>query len=355
MDRNRGQGSIINRAGTAKLYIRYWTNGRQIQEAVGSDSREDAERLLQQRMGEAGLGMRPAQDVKGVKYDDIRDSYLAEHPADRQTKTKLEYLDGFFEGRRVIDIDSDVIRSFIKEKRDKDLLADPTIRRILVILRSMFNQAKKESKVRHTDVPYFPMPADSKPRQGFIQPDQFAKLHAALPANLRPLIKFMYFTGCRVGAATQITWKMISRDGTEVELPGEITKNGEPLMLPLVGPLAEIATMLKKMFRDGSKPVFSQVALRRGWCKACHSLGLGVYDEETRQYKGLTVHDLRRSAVRNLIRAGVDRGTAMSITAHKTEHVFERYNITDVDDRKAALIKVGEFAARQTKEAAARS
>jgi len=42
--------------------------------------------------------------------------------------------------------------------------------------------------------------------------------------------------------------------------------------------------------------------------------------------------------------AGVDRGTAMKITGHKTEHVFERYNIVSTDDIREALVKVGQYA-----------
>ena len=54
-------------------------------------------------------------------------------------------------------------------------------------------------------------------------------------------------------------------------------------------------------------------------------------------------HDFRRSAARNLIKAGVDRRTAMKITGHKTEAIFERYNIKTTDDVREALIKVGQF------------
>jgi len=159
---------------------------------------------------------------------------------------------------------------------------------------------------------------------------------------LQPLIVFIYFTGCRLGAAKKITWEMVSKDCSAMELPGEITKSGEPLTLPLAGPgLEEVTKTLKKMSRKKGS-VFAITNLRVAWNKTCHKLGLGVY--EKRLYKGLTIHDLRRSAARNLIRAGVSRGVAMQITGHKTEAIFERYNITDAADVRDALIKVGTYA-----------
>jgi integrase len=349
--RERGQGSIINRPGTKNLYIRYYaTDGRQIQEAVGSDVKQVAEELLQQRLGERGLGIKPAQDVKTLKYENLRDSFLEEHENSRSASipSSIQHLNGFFAEMSVLDIDTDCLRAFIKAMREKGF-ADPTIRRVLTNLRTMFNQAKREGKVRHTDVPYFPMPADSKPRKGFLAPDQFNVLLKNIPAHLKPVVEFCYITGCRIGAAKKITWAMVSRDCSEIELPGEITKTGEPLTLPLVGPLAEVAATLKRLFRDEAKPVFDVRDLRYSWYKACAAAGFGVYESKKRKFVGLKLHDFRRSAARNLIRAGVDRGTAMSITGHRTESIFERYNISDANDRKDALIRVGQYNSRQVK------
>jgi hypothetical protein len=73
-------------------------------------------------------------------------------------------------------------------------------------------------------------------------------------------------------------------------------------------------------------------------CKVC---GLGEKTGDAwYQYKGLVPHDFRRSAVRNLVSAGVDSATAMKITGHRTLHIFMRYNIVSTDQLLEAMEKV---------------
>ena len=79
--------------------------------------------------------------------------------------------------------------------------------------------------------------------------------------------------------------------------------------------------------------------------KACAACGLGTLAEvEGRPYdpiySGLTLHDLRRRAVRNLRNASVSEKETMTVSRHKTRSVFERYNIVSTDDVMDAMKKL---------------
>jgi integrase len=102
---------------------------------------------------------------------------------------------------------------------------------------------------------------------------------------------------------------------------------------------------------------------RKAWNSACVRAGLGIFTccdcnspvspgsrcaeckkakrrARRRQYRGLIFHDLRRTGIRNLLRAGVPERVAMAISGHKTRAVFDRYNIVSGRDLKDAARKL---------------
>jgi len=189
------------------------------------------------------------------------------------------------------------------------------------------------------DVPYIEFQQEPPGRKGFLEPHDFEKLMRLLPTHLQPLITFLYFCGARIGEALQIEWPQVDLDFRRIHLEAEQTKADEARILPIPPHLAMLREMEPKTGR-----VFDATNLRKEWLKACVAAGLGhkievpgkPYDPRC---EGLTLHDLRRSAVRNLRKVGVPESVA-KISGHKTRSVFERYNIVSDDDVQEAMQKL---------------
>ena len=117
-----------------------------------------------------------------------------------------------------------------------------------------------------------------------------------------------------------------------VRLEPGTTKNDEARTIPLMGELYDMP-VLQRQIRDRRWPDCPWVFFRYGkriknfkdaWAEACERVGL--WSEETGKPTRV-FHDLRRTAARNLVRAGVPEGVVMEIGGWKTRSVFDRYNI----------------------------
>jgi integrase len=156
-----------------------------------------------------------------------------------------------------------------------------------------------------------------------------------LPAYLKPFVAFAYRTGWRRSEIENLTWAQVDLTEGIVRLEPGTTKNDQARTVYLDEELKSILNALwgARKYQKADLPwVFlrknSQIGdFRFSWEKACEKIKM----------PGLLFHDCRRSAVRNMVRAGIPERVAMMISGHKTRSIFDRYNIvSDADLKRAA-------------------
>jgi integrase len=228
-----------------------------------------------------------------------------------------------------------------------------TINRALALLKRSFHLGKQCTPAKVTVIPYIPMLQEKNVRKGFFEHEDYLKMRDELSADVRPVLTFAYYTGCRRGEILSLQWRQVDLCERMVRLDPDTTKNDEPRVIPIDGELYETMAM-QRTLRDAEFPsspwVFSRngdriIDIRGAWDAASEKVGL--WDPDAKKATKL-FHDLRRSGVRNLIRAGVPEKTAMAISGHKTRSVFDRYNIVNESDLKTAARRLSDYLATKT-------
>jgi integrase len=175
---------------------------------------------------------------------------------------------------------------------------------------------------------------ENNARQGFFEWHDFLKVRGKLVDYLKAPMTFAYFTGWRVRSEVlKMRRDQFDMDRGTAWLYVGTTKNKKARLIYLPSNLIQLLKSLPHsdigpMFHNNGKPIRNYY---KAWRKACAAAG----------EPAKIPHDFRRTAVRNLIRNGVDRKTAKKVTGHLTDSVFGRYNIVDERDLEAAAEKMG--------------
>jgi integrase len=152
---------------------------------------------------------------------------------------------------------------------------------------------------------------------------------------VRDLVEFEYLSGWRQGSVKKLQWADVDMATHTARLRSDNSKNKTSWILPLTGKLLEVIQRRVKERRLDCPYVFHRNGrqikdYRDAWATACKDSGLMA------GRAGVTPHDLRRCAARNLSRAGVPEQIAMRITGHKTASMYRRYRIVDERDLREA-------------------
>ena len=122
----------------------------------------------------------------------------------------------------------------------------------------------------------------------------------------------------------ELTWDEVDLGGGVIRLPARRSKTKTGRMLPISAPLRQVLDRRQRARAPGDRRVFRRDGVPvRVWRYALRDACRKA------QVPHRLLHDCRRTAARNLIRAGVPERIAMLLTGHKTRAVFDRYNIVN--------------------------
>lgn len=361
-------GQLRKRGST--WWVRYYRNGKRYEESARTDKKGKAETLLRLREGDIAKGLNITPAHGRFTFDEAAADLVTEYRVNgRRSLHDLErritkHLLPYFTGRRVASLTTADVRAYIAHRQAQGIVAvrgprqgqrvgdvsNAEINRELTALKRVLSLALQAEKVLRR--PHVPMLQEDNVRRGFLELEQITAVIAKLPPALQPVIEFAYLTGWRLTAEVlPLEWRQVDFMAGEVRLDPGTTKNRDGRTFPLTDDLrallerqrADRDRLLKaghvvpwvffrlvSKGRGGVKMPKRIVSLGKAWQAACRAAGC----------PGRIPHDLRRSAIRNMVRRGVPERVAMQLSGHKTRSVFERYNIVSPGDLTSAAAQL---------------
>jgi integrase len=340
----RGDGRIFLRGQTfwCSFYVR--GKGEQRESCKTSDLKQ-AEKYLKARIKAVHqsepdpskfLTLRDHKRTVANLMDALLTNFELRQKDSRQNKSIIGRVKKDFANIRATALSAESVADYVRDLQAEGY-KNASINRFTTVLRQGFKLADlpcpKVVKLSEAD----------NVREGFFSEHEIRRVMANLPPDLTDVILFAWCTGMRLGEIRSLAWKNL--EGDILVLRAESAKNGHSRTIPLEGELAELIERRWQLrgkseliFHRNGRPVGN---FRKSWKKACKMASV----PETRLF-----HDLRRSAVRDLVRSGVSQALAMSISGHRTTSMFQRYNITDEADKRRALAQVQEYRLESTNE-----
>lgn len=336
------------------FWIKYYVNGRPVRESTGATKRADAKRIRDTKVGRAAAGEPLLPRVDRITWDeaakDLKTFYSTTGSRGLdEAECRFNHLDQFFAGRRLVAIGGALVSDYV-QLRQAAGAANGTINREVGVLKRALRLAYSRNKI--TRLPVIENLKEAAAREGFFEPESFDGVARRLPEHLALVARIGYATGWRHGEVLGLERRNVDIERGTIRLDPGFTKNGDgrvaylaPDLIARLGAQLERVDALQKKLERVIPRVFvhprGRLAGRpikefyRAWKTACKAASV----------PGMLFHDLRRTAVRNMERAGVPRSVATKITGHRSESVYRRYAIVSDSDLQDAAAKLAASAA----------
>ena len=305
MLKTNGAGSIYQRGNI--WWVQVYIDGKPILQSSKSSRKSDAVKLRNQLLakkerGEISGGS-PDRVLVGELLDDVLKSDIKESTRYIWEKVIEKNIRPFFGRLKARRVSTDLMDRY-REKRKDEGRSDATVNRELSILRTAYHNARRRTPPKVAIVPYFPMVQETTVRKGFLTDLQYATLRNALPQELKALFVTAYITGIRRGELLAIRWRQVDFEARTITLDRGETKNQDARSVPIIGGDMENLLRTAKAAAPESEWVFNRNGepirdFRWAWDAACKTAGV----------PDLNFHDLRRTAVRNMRRAGIPKSS----------------------------------------------
>lgn len=325
-------------------WIQYFIGGKRERENTHTENLEEARNLLKMREGDVGSGKLTGAS-HGLLFRELLDGVVTDYKINHRKSIadlmpRVNRVKAYFGERKPMAINAGEISKYIAMRMQEPghskgrNTANASINRELAIIRRAFSLGIENGKI--VTMPKVKKLKEDNIRKGFFEVKQFQSVRANLSGDLQPMVTFAYITGWRMQSEIwPLQWSNnVDWNAGIVRLEPGTTKNDKGRVFPFTAELKmmletqrvktdslqkEKTVIIPWVFHRDGKQIKE---FRRSWKTACRKAGL----------PGKIPHDFRRTAVRNLVRAGIPESIAMQMTGHKTRSVFDRYNIVDESD-----------------------
>lgn len=343
-NRDRTEGRI--------WWLKYYANGRPVRESSRTDKETVARNLLKEREGRAVVGLPVLPRVDRIRYDEVADDLKRHYETTgcrswHEVKARFDHLAGFFTGWRVAATGSADVDKYVARRQSAEA-SNGTINRELGVLSKMLRLAHENGKLLR--LPRIRKLKEAAPRAGFFEREQFEAVRRQFPRrpDLQAAITLAYSYGWRMQSEVlALERRCLDLDAGTLRLDPGTTKNDEgrviyltPEVKTLLAAQVERVRGLERRLKRIVPALFPYFKgrhrgepirdFRKAWATACRKAGVA----------GRLRHDFRRTAVRNMVNAGVPERVAMTVTGHRTRSVFDRYHIVSPADLQEAARKI---------------
>lgn len=322
---------------TSTYYLKFYVHGKPVEVPTGTSDYEEALCMLRQRMANVARFGEHSEEPQRVLINQLLDLVLDDYRLKSRRSTydtehRIDkHLRPFFGSRKATELTTSMLKRYIALRQKEAEAA--TINKELSYLRRGFRLGLRNEPRLVESVPFFPMLEVDNAREGMLSHEEYRTIRDSLPLYARIALVISYHTGSRKGEVRRIRIDKIDFGKARIDLPGRVVKNKKPRFLPIYGDMrAELEMAIAAadpkcpfLVQNEGKPVFDW---EKSWKTAC----------KLAQIDNALFHDLRRTALTNMIEGGISEKEAMEISGHKTRAVFDRYHI--VSERR--LKQIGE-------------